>query len=143
MTPATMLVRPSRHYRQRGFTILELLVAFAIMAISLGMLYQATGSSVRTVGETERFQRAAMLAESLLALRDSVSAEGWNDSGESAGYVWRVTSSPFASAVADPKVPVLHEVGVQVSWQDGDRVRMIEATTLRPERKPPPGGKAK
>ena len=34
---------------QRGLSLLELLVAFAIMAIALGMLYKATGSSARQV----------------------------------------------------------------------------------------------
>ena len=75
MTPATMLVRPSRQYRQRGFTILELLVAFAIMAISLGMLYRASGGSARSVGDMERYQRATVLAESIMAMRDAVPEE--------------------------------------------------------------------
>jgi general secretion pathway protein I len=127
---------------QRGFTLLELLVAFTIVAISLGMLYRASGAGARSVGDIERYQRAVVLAESLLAVRDSVPPQGWNQAGESAGYSWRVSSAPYPSAVENPNVPALHEITIAVAWRDAERPRQLEFSTLLPERKPVDPGRS-
>ena len=126
--------------RQGGFTILELLVAFAIMAISLGMLYRASGGSVRAVGDMEHYQRATVLAESILAMRDAIPEEGWTEAGRVAGFDWRVESAPYPTDVSGPTVTPLHEIRVVVSWPQGGRMRQLELATLRPQKKPTQGG---
>ena len=126
--------------KSRGFTLLEILVAFSIMALSLGMLYRASGANARAADGMERSQRAILLAESLLSMNDAVPPEGWNQSGQSAGFSWRVASNPFPTAVNAPHVPVLHEVHLVIEWQDGANTRQIAMDTLRPERTLLPAG---
>lgn len=130
----------ARHGRlQGGFSLLELLVAFVIMAFSLGMLYQASGGTVRSLGDTDQHLRATVLAQSVLNARDSVPEAGWNESGQSAGFSWRVNSAPFRTDVTDPKVPPLQQVDIVVGWNDGRGPRQIELSTLLPQARPPAG----
>ena len=126
--------------RQRGFSLLELLVAFSIMAMSLGLLYRVAGGSLRSVSDVSQHQQATWLAESLLASRQVVRADGWNESGESGGYNWQVRSSPYPTGLNGPKAIPLHEIQIDISWPMGARTGRLQAVTLLPEQKPPPGG---
>lgn len=131
--------------RQKGLSLLELLVAFVIMAIALGMLYKASGASARAVGDVERYQRAVFLIDSLLEARDSLPPNGWNASGQSAGYDWMVRSQPYSTDASrsSPAVVELHQLSIVVSWLERGQAKQIEVSTLRPLRKPVsvPGGR--
>jgi general secretion pathway protein I len=127
--------------RNRGFSLLEVLVAFAIAAMALGIIYQIMGSNARQAGALSQHERALLLAESLLAAHDSVPEQGLDESAQAAGYEWRVRSQPFPTPADNTlQAPHLHELLVSVQWLDGDTPRTFELTTLRPERRPLPGG---
>lgn len=128
---------------QGGFSLLELLVAFVIMAMSLGMLYRASGGTVRSLGDTEQAMRATLLAQSLFNSRDAVPASGWRESGESAGFSWQVESAPFPTESRGPGVVVLHQVRVTLAWTDARGPRQVEYSTLLPQATPMPGGSAR
>lgn len=53
--------------RQRGFTLLEVLVAFVIMALLMGGVTRILSMSVRAMETADRYQQALQLAESQLA----------------------------------------------------------------------------
>ncbi|MEZ5605719.1 MAG: prepilin-type N-terminal cleavage/methylation domain-containing protein [Burkholderiaceae bacterium] len=127
--------------RQLGFSLLEILVAFAIAAMALGMLYRVSGNNARQIGNLDQHERAMLLAQGLLAAHETVPPAGLNDTGQAAGYAWQVQSHPYPTPAnsASPQAARLHEVVVDVAWSDGTAQRSFELTSLRPERKPRPG----
>jgi general secretion pathway protein I len=132
-----------RRGTQRGFSLLELLVAFSILALSLGVLYRVSGGTVHNLQQSEQHQRAAALAESLLSLKDAVPPAGWEQSGTSAGYAWRILSTPYSTPAASLNAPRLHQVLITVAWGGEAKPRQIEVVTLLPEQQPiEPAGSA-
>ena len=126
---------------QRGFTLLELMVAFAIMAMSLGLIYRAMGSSASNAGQLAARQQAVLLAESLLQTKDSVTPEGWNENGQSGNFSWQVASQLYGVLDNTPGRLKLHEISITVSWPDGTKTRQVQTQTLLPQRLPGPGEK--
>jgi prepilin-type N-terminal cleavage/methylation domain-containing protein len=92
-----MIRRPrQRACRQSGFALLEILVATAIAAISLTILYSMIATSMRTSRAERATIEAAMLARTLLAEvtggARTEAGEYWSDGGEEPR--WRLRLSP-------------------------------------------------
>lgn len=125
--------------RSRGMTLLELLVAVAIMAMSLGMLYRALGGSARAAGDVGRYQEAVFVAESLLYANADLPEGGWNEQGQSGVFRWSVHSRPYATVVqsSSPDAVPLHALQVTVDWEEQGRARSVVLGILVPQRPPP------
>jgi general secretion pathway protein I len=98
-------VTQSRRPREAGFTIIEALVALAIVAASLaaiGALIATSTRGTRTLEQHVELIETARTVESALPKREQLVG---NFSGELAGHRWRVDVLPFTAGGIDPELP--------------------------------------
>jgi len=124
--------------KQQGFSLLEILIAFSILALSLGILLKIFSAGVNTAVVAEDYTAAVQIAESLMAKTGvETPLHAGQESGlENEKYQWLVEISPF---VFNPEkvdttaiTAVLFKVKVIVSWGDDNaNDRQIELTTLK------------
>ena len=115
----------------RGFSLLEMLVALVILSISLGMLYQAVAGATRSVRIDRDYNHAVILAESVLANYQVLPAGGVQDEGEAEGYRWSVQSEPLDEDIETAAYLGLYQLDVVVTWGDPGG-RQVALTTIVP-----------
>lgn len=132
---ARRIRRLSRGVRsEAGFTLVEVIVAVAILSIGLGVLLGSISSGLRRTAEAERMADAGSLAQTLIA---EVGADTPIRLGESAGefpngYRWRLNMRRSGNARESELSPIIaYEVTADVTWDDGVRERSYTLTTLR------------
>jgi general secretion pathway protein I len=127
---------PGRADRPRGFTLVEVLVAFAVAAIVLVPLLRIFTSGLGELGDSERAAVAALWAQSLLEARSGEAVlSGGTESGDlPGGYRWQRTVGEYSDADMGqqqiaPLVP--YTVTIRVAWFERGRERAVTLQTLQ------------
>ena len=109
----------SRH-RQSGYTLLEVVVAFAILTLSLSALFESFSITLRRSEKVRNMSRAVLLAEST---RDRVGVELPATSALSEGADedcrWSVQAHPIPREASDHP-PLMEAIGVGIDTRCGD-----------------------
>lgn len=122
--------------RRRGFTLLEVLVALAILSVAVVTMIQLFGQGLRLLKVSGDYQQAVLLADQKAREVDTV-REGV-EAGREGDFEWErratVTAVPEELTVVGLAPVRLYRVTVQVRWGG----RSVEVATLRTAREPLP-----
>lgn len=116
---------------ERGFTLMEVLVALAILVISMGLLFQLIGTGLDRSRAASRETEAVALLQSLLADPDPRAGAGQS----AGGFAWAVSIAPHGGERPGWAVDG-EDVSATVSWQEVGRREARTLSTLRIVPKP-------
>jgi general secretion pathway protein I len=116
-----------------GFTLLEVLVALAILSVSLAVLLAAFSQGLSYARENATEADARALAQSLVAQALTTPNPAFGDTeGQSAAMHWSVHIVPYGAG--DDQVAWqkrAQQISATISWANSGRTRSISLTTLR------------
>jgi type II secretory pathway pseudopilin PulG len=107
----------------QGYTVLESLVAFAILSIVLVALFQLGGTSLNGLDRNATMQRVLMLAQSKL---DEIAADRSPLPAKTTGgfygsdVKWTVTASDLPTAQGMLEAERLQAVTITLNWDTGN-----------------------
>jgi len=121
---------------QEGFSLLEVLVAFTILALTLGVLLQIFSKAMAVIAVSADYDRAVAVAETQLTrVGAEIPLEIGVYSGETEdGIAWtvRIQDYPFAEEGLLEVAVLPFLVVADVLWKDGGaRVRRFSLSSLR------------
>ena len=118
-----------------GFSLLEVIVALAIMAMGFITVLQLFSGSIRSVSLSEQYLKGTTLAHSKLGELEVNNYSVTDLEGtfpDEKNYRWQLQISPHTSPLNSKKNNIqLSEVILNVLWEEAGKTRDIELTTLK------------
>lgn len=117
--------------RQAGFTLIEVLVAFTVLSLTVVVAVQGFAQGLRLLKLSGDHQQAILIADQ--KAREVVVPREGREEGTEGPYAWARTIRPLpAPDLEEPNRPArwaIYQVDVQVAW--GHARRTVGVTTLR------------
>jgi general secretion pathway protein I len=125
---------------QGGYTLIEVLVAFMVLALALTFLLGTLSGSTRQVRWSADAGRAALHAQSLLAdvgvgeVLQPGRSEGDLEDGR---YRWQLEVAPYedplhpGGPLQDPFATQLLQLRLELAWGEGARAQRLAVESLR------------
>lgn len=129
----------TRRGAQCGYSLIEVIVAFALLALALTLLLGTLSGATRQLRWSDDAGRAALHARSLLAsagieapLRPGVRSGELEDGR----YRWSLRVEPWEDPALPPQAPdpaeaALHALELQVQWGEGGPREQLAVRSLR------------
>lgn len=122
---------------RNGFTLLEVLVAFAVLTVTLGVLLNIFSLAIRTTQTVQDQQKAVLLAESKLAELDAglTLRPGMERGDFDQRFEWETRVEEFDSrALMDNQSMLIpYRLSVVVSWDENRRFELFTLRLVRTE----------
>lgn len=126
---------------QRGYTLLEVIVAFAILALGLTLLLGTLSGAAQQVRWAEDAGRAALHAQSLLddiGVGEALQPGQRDGDFENGRYRWSLQVVPYRDPLlppalaTNPAAPRLLQVSLRMQWGKGEDPRQrLQLESLR------------
>ena len=118
-----------------GFSLLEVIVALAIMAMGFVTVLQLFSGSIRSVSLSEQYLKGTTLAHSKMGELEVNNYSVTEYEGifpDEKNYRWQLQVSPHASPLNSKEKNIqLSEVTLNVLWEDAGKTRDVEISTLK------------
>jgi len=118
-----------------GFSLLEVIVALAIMAMGFVTVLQLFSGSIRSVSLSEQYLKGTTLAHSKLGeleVNNYSVTEFEGTFPDEKNYRWQLQVSPHTSPLNSKEDNIqLSEVTLNVLWEDAGKTRDIQINTLK------------
>lgn len=134
---------------QRGYTLIEVIVAFALLALALTLLLGSLSNAARQVHWADRAGRATLYAQSLLdqaGVGEALQAGSRSGAFEDGRYRWTLGVRPQVDpatrlAVATEDGAQLFELQLDIAWGDAaaEHLRVRTLRLSRPDSVPMAG----
>ncbi|MBF0321168.1 MAG: prepilin-type N-terminal cleavage/methylation domain-containing protein [Nitrospirae bacterium] len=123
--------------KEKGFTLIEVMVALAILAVGITSLIQLFGGSLRSIGLSEGYTKAALAAEA--ELRNTLSAQHLKEDSytkrSDAGYTYDVLIKQIDTDKTSHLQYELFSVELTIRWKAGLKSKSYTLKTLAARKK--------